>query len=193
MTRSRPFLPTVLAALPRDRLGDLASWARQMAEAGADGLVLNGVPEDPIVTGLLSELRRTTALPLELHTPERAEPGMDWPSLLASVGVDWLVPAWPVPAKLCESLANEGIRIAWPARLGRPRAGIPRVHARAPWELLQVGSEESQGIERSLAFSPTSTPSCPPGVDRLILPGESLNGLDPAGQLIKWRLGLSAY
>lgn len=189
MSRSRPFVPAVSVAAPADRLGDLAAWARQMTEAGVDGLALDGHPEDPVIPLLLDTLRRVTTLPLELHCPSGVHPAPQWIPLIAEMDLDWLVPAHPAPEDLRRALADRGVGVTWPASAGGADPGTPRVHAGTAPEDRAKLADVPAGYERSITIGREEVPAPPEafGGDRLVLPGERLEGSDPEARLAAWR------
>ncbi len=189
MSPSRPFAQTVAVAAPADRLGDLATWAQQMTEAGVDGLALDGLPEDPVIPVLLVTLRRVTPLPLELHCPPGVHPNPKWASLIAETGLDWLVPFHPAPKDLRRALSDRGIGATWPASAGPPDPGSARVHAGTSVEDRAKLTGVPAGCERSVTIGREEAPAPPEafGGDRLVLPGERLEGSDPEARLAAWR------
>ena len=118
MNGARPFEPRVMVVAPGHRLADAAGWARSWAEAGADGLVLEADPGDPLAVDLLTAMRRHTTLPVEVQVPATASPTPEWGPALAGCEVDCLLPAKPPDNATAEALAEVALPWAWPLAAG---------------------------------------------------------------------------
>lgn len=169
-------------------MGDPADWAREMTEAGADGLALRADPGDPVAVDLLAALREVSPLPIEVQPPEALPVAPAWASGLAAAGADWLLPG-RIPSEEAErALAQAGIAWAWPVSAGPAPAGTRRLHARGTAGP-GVWDRGPAGAERSLAPEPEGElpDLADSGADTLILPGAALMAADPAASLAERR------
>ena len=187
MTAGRPFEPRIVIRLGGRTLGGLREWAPRWEEVGADGLALEGSPDEPLVDGVAGLLRESCALPLELHLPEGVPPDPAWAGPLEGV-LDWVVPGHPLPGEVIRALEGAGIRVAWPLGAAPP-PGAARVHARTNRPDPGLFREAPAGAERSLTLAGEQTPVTPAGagVDTLVLGEEYLDPADPAAALARWR------
>lgn len=181
-------LPRVVVLAEADALAAPREWAWAMDEAGADGLALQGRPEEPTTTALLGALV-AAGLPLELHVPGQPP---EWaqlaPLLLEHPDLNAVVPEQKPAAELAQRLAADGCALAWPGEAGPSApAWVWRWHWKEGAVADYPGGLPSEApFERSLEVVDPGS-DLPGGVTTVVLPGAVLDAVDPGATIAHLR------